>query len=159
MANAEQRAVLMLASTWHGPPLVVELRGDEVEDVRLELLARAARERQERRRRARGAWLRDVRDLIRARIPATPSLSELAAHAGVHPAHLARTFRGEYGLTVGQYTRLLRVEWAAVQLASTDITLAELARAAHFADQSHFTRVFKRYMGVPPGAYRRAVRD
>jgi AraC-like DNA-binding protein len=33
---------------------------------------------------------------------------------------------------------------------------AEIAAAVGFADQAHFTRLFRRTMGMPPGAYRRA---
>jgi len=37
-------------------------------------------------------------------------------------------------------------------------TLASLALAAGFADQSHFTRAFKRHTGLTPNAYRRSTR-
>ena len=148
----------MLAATSLGPPIVVELRADEVEGARLQLLARAARAKSERRRRAAQSWLEEVREVLHRRVPACPSLSELAWLAGVHRTHLARSFKREFGVTVAQYTRALRVEWAAVQLRSTDAALGELAREACFADQSHFTRVFKRHMGTTPGAFRQAAR-
>jgi AraC-like DNA-binding protein len=51
--------------------------------------------------------------------------------------------------------RQLRVEWAAQQLRETTSPIAEISCAAGFSDQSHFTRVFGRAMGVSPAAYRR----
>jgi len=61
-------------------------------------------------------------------VPDVPgSLTELAAAVAVHPAHLARCFRREYGQTVGEYARALRLEWAAEQLALDGAPLAEIA--------------------------------
>jgi AraC family transcriptional regulator len=48
----------------------------------------------------------------------------------------------------------LRVEWAAAEILSGHRSLAEIAAEAGFADQSHFTRVFRRQVGVTPGEYR-----
>jgi AraC family transcriptional regulator len=123
----------------------------------LQLLAAAKREEERPRGPTRNGWLSDVRDLLHARTPRHLSLSELATAADVHPVHLARTFRREYGVTVAEYARNLRLEWAARQLAGEG-PLAQIAAEAGFADQSHFTRAFRRYAGVTPGRYRRLVR-
>jgi AraC family transcriptional regulator len=71
--------------------------------------------------------------------------------------HLARAFRTRYGVSVGEYGRRLRLEWAAAEVARSDTPLALIAARAGFADQSHFTRVFKQHIGATPGAYRRVV--
>jgi AraC family transcriptional regulator len=44
---------------------------------------------------------------------------------------------------------------AAAQIAQTDVPIARIAVDAGFADQSHFTRMFKRYVGTTPARYRR----
>jgi AraC family transcriptional regulator len=122
----------------------------------LQLIARTGRDAAST---ARAPWLRSARDLLLERVPdVTGSLTEVAAAVGVHPAHLARCFRREYGQTVGEYARTLRLEWAAEQLALDDAPLAEIALRAGFADQSHFTRAFRQHVGVPPGRYRELVR-
>ena len=54
--------------------------------------------------------------------------------------------------------RRLRLDWAAAQLADSDVTLAQLAAEAGFVDQSHFTRAFKRHTGLTPGRYRETGR-
>jgi len=108
-------------------------------------------------RRAR-PWLEPVRERLHAEPGGRPTLGELAADAGVHPVHLARSFREHYGVSVGEYARELRLDWAAAQLTATETPVAVLAAEAGFADQSHFTRAFKRHTGLTPGRYRRAVR-
>ena len=89
--------------------------------------------------------------------PRAPSLAELAAGVGVHPVTLARAFRRTFGCTIGEYLRRLRIERAAEQLATGTQPLAEIALAAGFADQSHFSNVFRRRVGMSPSAYRREV--
>jgi AraC family transcriptional regulator len=54
--------------------------------------------------------------------------------------------------------RRLRVDWALRELSTSARSLSEIALDAGFADQSHFTRVFKRQVGVSPGAFRRSAR-
>ena len=49
---------------------------------------------------------------------------------------------------MGEYARSLRLEWAASRLALDDASLAQVALEAGFADQSHFTRAFRRHAGV-----------
>jgi AraC family transcriptional regulator len=82
-------------------------------------------------------------------------VSEVAQAAGVHPAHLARGFRTYFKTSLGSYIRRLRVEFAARELVQSEASLATVALAAGFADQSHFTRLFKRHTGFTPNAYRR----
>jgi AraC family transcriptional regulator len=61
-------------------------------------------------------------------------------------------------MSAAQYLRRLRLEWAAERLRKPDDPLAEIASAAGFADQSHFTRRFKRLFGVTPAVFRAASR-
>ena len=55
----------------------------------------------------------------------------------------------------GSYLRRLRVEHARLGLIESDLPIAELALAAGFSSQAHFTRVFRRLVGTTPAAYRR----
>jgi AraC family transcriptional regulator len=88
----------------------------------------------------------------------TPSISQLATEANVHPSYLVRAFRVRFGCSVGDYLRNQRVRWAQRELLETDHSLASIAHSAGFYDQSHFARVFQRITGSNPGEYRRIHR-
>jgi AraC family transcriptional regulator len=85
------------------------------------------------------------------------TLAHVAAQVGVHPVHLATTFRRKYGVTVGEFVRRLRIEHACAELLKKDLPLTAIALQAGFADQSHFSKVFKSYVGTTPAKYRRSI--
>ena len=116
----------------------------------LELVASACRADSERR----PAWLQRVLDRLHDDPLATPSLHELAALAGVHPSHLARSFQRAQGTSVGEYLRVLRITLARKALAEERHSIADVAAMAGFHDQSHFARVFRRITGETPRDYR-----
>ena len=156
-----RRHVRASASTALGWRMATELEAGDacwalaLEGLALQLVATAERATSERG----GPWLARVRELLHDRAPEQASLRELADAVGRHPTHVARVFRREYGLSVGEYARSLRLEWAATRLALDDAPLAEVALEAGFADQSHFTRAFRRHTGVTPGRYRELRRS
>lgn len=83
-------------------------------------------------------------------------LADLAAIAGLSTHHLIRAFRRETGLTPHAHLIGVRVRRARDLLRAGE-TPAVVAHLVGFADQAHLTRAFKARIGVPPGAYRRAV--
>lgn len=99
-------------------------------------------------------WLESVRSRLEEEFRAYPSLSELAREAGVHRAHVARAFRRHFGCSVGEFVRQRRIQFARRELRDPDRSLSDVAYAAGFADQSHFTRTFRKLVGTTPGRYR-----
>ena len=81
-------------------------------------------------------------------------LSELASLAGVHRVHLIREFRKHYGTTIGEHLRKLRIDYAYQLLGQTELPLREIAAVCRFADQSHFSKQFKKLSGLTPAEYR-----
>jgi AraC-type DNA-binding domain-containing proteins len=104
-------------------------------------------------------WLLQARELIAARFNENLTLADVAHAVGVHPVHLAQTFRKKYGCTIGDYVRKLRIEYACHELAASGKPIVEIALAAGFCDQSHFARTFKRALGAAPSQYRESLRD
>jgi AraC family transcriptional regulator len=102
-------------------------------------------------------WLREVVALLHERFCEPLSLQEIAAAIGVHPVHLARTFRAVRHCTVGDYLRYLRVAFARRKLAESEISIVEIAQRSGFSDQSHLSRVFKRQTGMTPSQFRSAI--
>lgn len=101
-------------------------------------------------------WLTRAQEMLHASFREKPSVTEIAATVGVHPSHLARSFRAHFDVTMGDYVRRLRAAWAAERLARSDMSLSEVAVAAGYSDQSHMTRELRRQLGMSPGNYRRA---
>jgi AraC-like DNA-binding protein len=125
-----------------------------VEGLVLELLAECSRSHVEIPHTQPPRWLDHVRVLLHDRFSENLSLAEVAAAAGISADHLARSFRQCHGCTVGEHVRRLRVEFACRQLAASEQPLVEIALDAGFTDQSHFTKTFKRLMGVTPAVFR-----
>jgi len=82
-------------------------------------------------------------------------LSLASRAAGVSPQHLRRCFRRELHDTPSGWLWRLRVERAMGMLLYSGMTLAEIADRCGFASVYHFSRVFRRHHGLPPGQYRR----
>jgi AraC-like DNA-binding protein len=80
------------------------------------------------------------------------SLNDLAAHVGLSPYHLLRSFRDQVGITPGAYQIQLRVLEARRRLRE-GAPIADTATDLGFADQSHLSRHFQRIMGTSPGRY------
>jgi AraC family transcriptional regulator len=103
-------------------------------------------------------WLERAREMLRAQAVRPPSLAAVAAEVGVAPVRLARAFRRAYGESPGELVRRERIRRACARLADPDVALAQVAAELGFADQSHFTRVFRRLVGTTPAAWRRRGR-
>jgi AraC family transcriptional regulator len=83
------------------------------------------------------------------------SLAELAGAAGVSRYHFARLFKRKIGLSPVRYVERSRIERAKALIVQAELSLAAVAQAVGFADQSHFTRRFKFHEGRTPGQFAR----
>jgi AraC family transcriptional regulator len=79
----------------------------------------------------------------------------LAVHASLSSDHFAHVFREDLDMTVTSFIGHLRVEVAKCWLAGSDRKLAAIATDAGCTDAPHLSRLFRRYAGCTPGAYRR----
>ena len=125
-----------------------------LEGLTLELLADVARQRLPSIRTV-PLWLKRAREIIRERFADDLTPSAIAGEVGVHPVYLSTAFRQKFGVTLGEYVRRLRIEHACTELGKGDLPLAAIASQAGFADQSHFSKTFKLYVGITPNEYRR----
>src|SRR5262249_24587530 len=98
-------------------------------------------------------WLRQCIDYVNAEYPTSITVKDLARDIGVHPVHLAREFRRRLGETLGEYVNKIRLKAACRQILEDNGTLADIAMATGFYDQSHFVRVFRAALGCPPSAF------
>jgi AraC-like DNA-binding protein len=98
-----------------------------------------------------------VRTCLYERHAETVTLDEIATLSGLSRFHLLRVFSKRYGFPPHEYQLGVRITRART-LIRNGVSLAETASLVGFADQSHFTRHFKRILGVTPGQYANAVR-
>ena len=99
-----------------------------------------------------GAARRRALELIDARLDARLTVDMLAREVGLSPAHFARAFKETIGRAPHQYLLWLRLERARRLLELPGADLSGIAQRMGFADQAHFTRLFKRAYGITPGA-------
>src|SRR5262245_27899063 len=100
-------------------------------------------------------WLDEAVELVHEEFTTALTVRAIADRVGASPVHLARTFRRLRGESIGELVRRLRVERARRMLEDPSAALAAIALEAGFADQSHFTRTFRRATGHTPREYRR----
>ena len=98
--------------------------------------------------------IRDISSYIQGHLSEKITLDDVASHVHLSKSYLCRILKEEIGSTFTEYTNHLRVERSKTYLHQRELTLAEIAYRSGFDDQSYFTRIFKKYVGMPPGQYR-----
>lgn len=102
-------------------------------------------------------WLRKVVERLEEEWRSPPTLADLAEERRVHPVYLARAFRRHYHRSIGDLVKRKRLDAAIIALLHRREPLSRLALDLGFYDQSHFTRVFRGAVGMPPGVFRRRM--
>lgn len=143
-----------------------------VEAVRLLLERRPGEGLREPLREAVRQWAA----LVRAESPLSERIRRAVAHLHAHctdpdlkeeevareallcPSRFWRAFREERGVTYRQYLRNLRVEEAQRLLASTSLSVGEVAQRVGDESPEAFGRAFKMVVGMSPGQYRQQLK-
>jgi AraC family transcriptional regulator len=100
---------------------------------------------------------RRAKELLSADLDGGVPLQEVARECRLSVSHFSRAFRRTVGAAPHNWLLTRRIEVAQEKLRESRLSLADVALACGFADQSHLTRVFTRMVGVGPGAWRRAL--
>ena len=98
--------------------------------------------------------VRRARSYIEAHYSEAVPIESLAIQTALGSHHLARVFKQEVGIAPHAYQVQLRIQ-RAKDLLRQGWSLVYVAASLGFADQSHFTRTFRRFVGVTPGYYRK----
>ena len=87
-----------------------------------------------------------------------PTIAELARIASMSIYQLDRRMQRVFGLTTGQWVLKTRISHASRLLIETHMSVADVAMEAGYADQSAFTRQFRRSTGLSPSEHRKLRR-
>lgn len=82
------------------------------------------------------------------------TLEEAAEHVYLSKSYFCRILKDELGCTFTEHVNRLRIDYSQELLKNTDQNIASIASAVGFDDQSYFTRIFKRLVGLSPRQYR-----
>ncbi len=104
------------------------------------------------------AWARELKEIIQDQIDANLSLKEISKGLEINPSYLSREFSKYFeDQSFGEYIRKQRIEKAKELMTTRDYSLTEIAYLTGFSDQSHFTRIFKKYTGKNPSAFKKSI--
>jgi AraC family transcriptional regulator len=103
--------------------------------------------------------LNRVREFVDANLGRELRLSELASVADMSAHYFSELFRRSTGLSPHQFVLRERIRRAKTMLLASAATMADVAIATGFPDQSHFAKMFRKLVGVAPRDYRNAARS
>lgn len=97
-----------------------------------------------------------VSDYITRNLKGKITMKQLTLEFGISDTYLQNAFRSVYGMPVIRFIRMQKMQHAAQVLIHTTRTVDEIAEEFGYENESKFSAAFKKMMGDPPGAYRRA---
>ena len=101
------------------------------------------------------ARLHAAKQLLTAKIDENIPIADVALACGLSRQYFTKAFKAATGVTPRHWLQQYRVEIAMQLLGTTTLPIAAIAIECGFADQSHFTRVFSRFAGNSPRAWRK----
>ncbi|MGF6573816.1 AraC family transcriptional regulator [Paraburkholderia sp. GAS333] len=150
----------ILALTLEGPgkasPLFVEQLGTAIATYVVDQYAGPSGAPTRSKRRLSRAQEARAKEMLLAEADGNISIEEIAAACNLSRSYFISAFRETTHCTPHQWLIQQRIARARGLLVSSDASLAEIAVACGFSDQSHFSRMFSQIVGVPPGTWRRS---
>lgn len=83
------------------------------------------------------------------------SLDSIASHFYVTKEHLSRIYKAAYKMTINEQLTLYRMEKAKLLIQDEKLAIKDVAIIVGYQDLAYFYRVFKKYVGLAPGEYRK----
>jgi AraC-like DNA-binding protein len=102
-----------------------------------------------------GWQIRRIKTYIDDRLDAAIRSRELADVVSLSVSHFSRAFKQSFGDTPSAYVARRRMDRARELMATSDAALSQIALDCGLCDQSHFTRMFRRLVGMSPRRWRR----
>lgn len=103
------------------------------------------------------AIVKNARDFIMENYALPLTVTDVAQHLFVSSSHLSRLFREELDCTINDYLTRVRVEQAVEIMKRPEFSVAQVSKAVGFQNQSYFSKVFRKYIGVTPLTYKNSL--
>ena len=103
----------------------------------------------------KGELVRKICDMINTSPSTVPPLSEMARKYGYSPDYLGRVFSSVAGISISEYVKNAKLNQAKLLLASSSMTVDEIADSLGYYDACYFSRCFRRETGYTPTQYRK----
>ncbi len=97
---------------------------------------------------------RCVQGYVAVHLHAKIRMGDLARVTQFSRSKFNRTFKASFGCTPGQYVRRMRIARAQNLMTMSSEPLCQIAAECGFADQAHFSRCFRKFVGNPPARWR-----
>ncbi len=97
--------------------------------------------------------------LLQESVYTTCSIDELVAKTALSPSAAYRLFKKAKGITPGAYLQGLRISEAKLLLRRGALTITQIASLLGYASIHHFSRAFKREVGLSPSDYTKSVKS
>lgn len=109
-----------------------------------------------RKRSSLASWqLKRATDFLEENCLRNIRLDELASLTGLSPSHFSHSFKASTGMAPHQWQMKARLDHAKQLLITKDQPLTTIAVETGFADQAHFTRVFRKHIGTTPARWQK----
>lgn len=102
--------------------------------------------------------IRDCCDYIKNHFTEPMTLSEIAKSVCYSEYYLTRKFQKEMGVSLKEYINKIRLEYAKIQLISTEDSIQTISEKVQFGTRNYFTKVFREQEGCTPSEYRERSR-
>ncbi len=97
---------------------------------------------------------KEINRLVIERLPDSIALSEVANHLGLKASTISKRLKRQFGMSYYEYVGRLRIDQAKELLRRTSLSATAVAHRVGIRDQSHFSKLFKKFEGITPSEYR-----
>lgn len=118
--------------------------------------ASLVKEKKERKKNA--YYIEQCKDYVTRNIHQHISVEEMARRIGVTRSTLSGQFSKQVGMSISQYSIMVRLNAAENMLKFSDASVGDIAEYLCFSSQSHFGKLFKEKNGISPAEYRKQNR-
>jgi len=101
----------------------------------------------------------NAKDFVQSHVEEAITLSQVVQHVKVSRFYFCKLFKKATGMTLTEYVARVRIEKAKALLSDPSRRVSEVVFDAGFGSIPHFNSLFKRHVGMPPTAYRAALRS